>query len=285
MTSFVISGHGSVDELYGGMDTCALAPGTTIQFYADLGQYLWWGAGSVVDFPDGIAKPWQPVDSKGVVPNFFLWAFTDAEIEELQTANLNWGGYEVLHVGRDIDPAEAVMCTGTPDICPTDPRMIAGTIAGPRQHDASCRGLLKLYAGHDLHWLPCTSVSAQDRVKQPLQIDPESRYANYLEGLQSDPLGFAAWFDTLDEEEIDDLLEEPQIYSWHVARMLMVARDGAPEHVALGDDPDDPVATALRFLDGGGDFGAYVDPLPQVEWDLLIQNERIAEWARQNGRL
>lgn len=291
---YVIWGHGGLDDTQANMEWCALAPGTTMQFYADLGQYLLQDSKTTFDFPANISQPWPPIDSTGVVPNLHLEPFSQQELDGFMRRNPTWGGHTLLLVGREIPVTEAVLCTGTPATCPTDPRMITGEVGGPRAHGEACKGLLKKYAGQELHWLACTGVEATEAAQRPLQIDENDPYAPYLELLRDNPDGFATWFDALTSDQIDSMLAEPQIAAWHRARMVAIARGDAPQDVLLGEDPDDPVANT--FLSDGNTmvadgrnvlqnqpdaFPAWFDSQSADDQDLLLRHPLIAAWHEQ----
>ena len=60
---------------------------------------------------------------------------------------------------------------------------------------------------------------------------------------------------------------------------VTAARGDAPSDVALGVDPDDPVANALRIQSGDpAGFADWFDALPEHERDVLLRDERIANW-------
>jgi hypothetical protein len=292
---YVVFGHGGLDDTNQNMPACALSPGTTVQFYSDLGQALWQGPQTSFNFPAGIPQPWPAVDSTGVVPNLSLSPFSADELNDFLKLNPTWGGHTLLIVGQQIPVHEAMMCTGTPDTCPTDPAMITGRRPGPQAHGANCKGLLKRYAGQQLHWLACTAVMASGRAAARIDVPEGSRFASYLQSLRDNPEGFAQWFDRLGSEQIsselmEDLLTEPQIATWHRARMVRAALGDSPPDVQLGENPDDPIANA-RLSVGGlvadacdqlredpDRFGQMFDRWPAGDQALMLKHPFVQEW-------
>jgi hypothetical protein len=210
------------------METVALSAGTTLQFYADAGQMLLQQRRILASF-DTLNAPWPPIDDRGVTYNLRLEPFSEAELTSLNGEAADWAGHTLLTVGKNLG-CKPQLCTGDETTCPKDPRMVAGTVAGPRGH--ACDGILGTYAGEDLFWVACTSIdgfgdevqgavtSARGDAPSSVMMgqDPDSAIATALDFAGSDPTGFTQWFDGLPEEEKDVLLRDPGLYAWDQGR-------------------------------------------------------------------
>jgi hypothetical protein len=151
---YIFLGHGWLEAQAGtipaGMEIVAIPEGTTIQFYADSGQGLVYGSGEL-DIWEQLQAPWAPLDSTNVTYNLALGNAAELWADELQN-DPGFGGHTLIRAGVDGVPDPILMCTGSPDTCPTDPRAVA---AGATH---TCDGILGTYSG-DLYWLACTSFS------------------------------------------------------------------------------------------------------------------------------
>lgn len=149
---YILLGHGGLDVTGSGVDPAmeivAIPQGTTIQFYADSGQGLVYGSHDL-DIWEQLQAPWPALDSTRVTYNLALYNAAELWGEELKN-NPSFGGHTLLRAGVDGVPDPILLCTGTPDTCPTDPRAVA---AGATHN---CDGILGTYTG-DLYWLACTS--------------------------------------------------------------------------------------------------------------------------------
>jgi len=149
---YVFLGHGGLEVDAGlipaGMEIVAIPAGTTIQFYADSGQGLVYGSEDL-DIWEQLQAPWPALDSTRVTYNMALSSAKELWADELKN-NPSFGGNTLIRAGVDGVPDPLLMCTGTPDTCPTDPRQVA---TGARH---GCDGILGTYDG-DLYWLACTS--------------------------------------------------------------------------------------------------------------------------------
>ncbi len=151
---YIFLGHGALDVQSGtipeGMEILAIPQGTTIQFYADSGQGLVYGSGDL-DVWEQLQAPWPALDSSNVTYNLSLFSATELWANELKN-NPSFGGHTLIRAGVDGVPDPILMCTGSVDTCPTDPRAVA---TGATH---TCDGILGTYSG-DLYWLACTSFS------------------------------------------------------------------------------------------------------------------------------
>ncbi len=149
---YVLLGHGELEVDSGaipaGMEYVAIPAGTTIQFYSDTGQSLMYGSADLDVFAV-LNKPWPALDSSRVTYNLSLRSARELWGEELKN-NPSFGGHTLIRAGID-GPDPMLMCTGTPDTCPTDPRHI------PSGATHTCDGILGTYSG-ELFWLACTGV-------------------------------------------------------------------------------------------------------------------------------
>jgi hypothetical protein len=151
---YIFLGHGGLDVQSGtipeGMEILAIPQGTTIQFYADSGQGLAYSSAHL-DIWEQLQAPWPALDSTNVTYNLTLYSATELWDEELKN-NPSFGGHTLIRAGVDGVPDPILMCTGSVDTCPTDPRAVAGGATH------TCDGILGTYSG-DLYWLACSSFS------------------------------------------------------------------------------------------------------------------------------
>jgi hypothetical protein len=226
---YVIWGHGGLDPSdTAKMETVALSAGTTLQFYADAGQGLIQNRKLLASFAE-LPAPWPPISDTGVTYNLGLAPFSDKELEILDGENAGWDGHTLLTVGKNLG-AKPQLCTGDESTCPKDPRMVAGTVSGPRAH--TCDGILGVYAGQELFWVACTSIdgfsdeamgavtTARGEAPENVRIgsDPDSVVANALAKAGMDPDGFPAWFDQQPDNEKAIMLRDPGLYAWDQGR-------------------------------------------------------------------
>lgn len=156
---YVLLGHGSLnaDPLVTrrDMEIVAIPQGTTIQFYADAGQALYYDSRDL-DAWDRLQAPWPPVDSRRVTYNLSLSSAREDWAAELQN-HPTFGGNKLIRPGVDGFPDPFRLCTGTRRTCPVRPEQVA---AGAEHH---CNGILRHLRGSDLHWLACTTIRNADR--------------------------------------------------------------------------------------------------------------------------
>jgi hypothetical protein len=169
---YVLLGHGgidvsSADELPGsyqpGMGIVAIPPNTTLQCFSDAGQKLVI-TDTLVEMWSVLDAPWPAMTSENVTYNLGLEEFSDTEvIEEIIRWGANdTGGHELLIAGNsDLLGSNELMCTGSVDTCPTDPRL---------QQAHQCDGILGRFAGHDLFWVACTTFALPGQ-EEATQID------------------------------------------------------------------------------------------------------------------
>lgn len=153
---YVMLGHGALDARGTSpeMEWVAIHPGTTIQFYADSGQGLWYGSHHLDNF-EQLQAPWAPLNSTHVTYNMTLYSARELWDEELKNSPA-FGGHTLIRAGVDGVPDPIKMCSGTRSTCPTDPRRI---VAGDRHR---CDGILGQYSG-EIFWLACTSFVRADK--------------------------------------------------------------------------------------------------------------------------
>ncbi|MEV6683720.1 hypothetical protein AB0N09_43885 [Streptomyces erythrochromogenes] len=164
---YLLMGHGALD-----VDPSALADpdmyrvgvavGTTLQFYADVGQRLEYAMGTQdVRTVWNAAKaqtPWAPIDYQGVAANLRLSsAFGQWSQEFIDTKTFmdpeTGDEYTLIRPGIEITQDPIQLCTGTPDTCPTRPEQTA------QGETHTCDGILGLFAG-EMHWLACTGFAS-----------------------------------------------------------------------------------------------------------------------------
>ena len=155
---YIMLGHGGLvvrsDAASVEMGTVAIPQGTTIQFYSDTGQGLYYGSAHL-DVWAQLQTPWPALDSTKVTWNLTLQGAPELWTDELKN-NPSFGGHTLIRPGVDGVPDPIKMCSGTKATCPTDPRQVAG---GAKH---KCDGILGAYVG-DLYWLACTSVVRGDK--------------------------------------------------------------------------------------------------------------------------
>jgi hypothetical protein len=108
--------------------------------------------------------------------------------------------------------------------------MVSGEIEGPGAH--TCNGVLKNYAGQEIHWVACTGIEGFDAETQgvvaaamgdaPSAVrigdDPDDAVGNALAYLERSPDAFPGWFDGLEQRDKEILLQDPGIYAWDQGR-------------------------------------------------------------------
>jgi len=231
---YALLGHGGLELAAGGypegMGVVAIDAGTTLQVYTDSGQSLLMGEDDYELFSK-LQAPWAPMDSRNVTYNLELTENADdLELEKNEPGFFNrvLAPHTPLLAGREV-PSPALLCTGTPQTCPTDPRMITGQVAGPRAH--SCTGILGAYKG-ELLWVACTVVYTKDKGIESVvdaargsapesavpgtnpDIAAETWYA--LE--RDDPDGLEEWFDEQANDVQQTMLTDPHIADWNTNR-------------------------------------------------------------------
>ncbi|RSS79389.1 hypothetical protein [Streptomyces sp. WAC06614] len=150
----ILLGHGGLlvdpSVLRADMETVAIPRGTSIQFYADTGQLLGYGAEELALW-ERIRPWWAPLDSRHVTYNLVLES-SDTYEEDLRDDPW-FGGHRLVRPGIGDVPDPVLLCAGTPDTCPTRPEQVA---AGARHR---CRGILgREDMVGELHWVACTAV-------------------------------------------------------------------------------------------------------------------------------
>ena len=166
--------------------------------------------------------PWPALDSTRVTYNLGLEALSAEEQEEIDVLGADFP-HTLVVIGRDLPSAR--LCTGDSTTCPSDPRMVAGTVPGPREH--GCDGLLATYKGKEVHWIACTGIAGFGAETQaavdaargdaPATVvhgeDPDDPVANALlsDGqlrvgagrayLETRPDEFRDWFDSLSTDD------------------------------------------------------------------------------------
>ena len=166
---YIFLGHGDLDASSSGVDPSmeivAIPQRTTIQFYADAGQGLVYGSHDL-DIWEQLQAPWPALDSTRVTYNLALYNAAELWAEELKN-NPSFGGHTLIRAGVDGVPDPILMCSGTPDTCPTDPRAVA---AGATH---TCDGILGTYSG-DLYWLACTSFAGVSKELETVALGGRS---------------------------------------------------------------------------------------------------------------
>jgi hypothetical protein len=148
----IFVGHGGLDPADSaaynkGMGVVAIPPGTTLQFYTDAGQTV--RIGDIASAFAQLQAPWPPLTSENVTYNFSLTPESEDVINQWTSA-IAGSGHELHAPGQGGLPDPIVLCDGTTETCPTD----------PRQNSAhGCTGLLGRFTG-DLHWIACTAFAA-----------------------------------------------------------------------------------------------------------------------------
>lgn len=277
----VIFGHGGLDPIAAkDMEWVAIPAGTTLQFYADAGQTLVTGPKTWANYAANLNAPWPALDSTRVTYNLALSALNAQEQKEIDVLGADFP-HTIIMIGRDLPNAQ--LCTGDSKTCPSDPRMVAGTVPGPREH--GCDGLLATYKGEELHWVACTAISgfaaeAQAAVDTaqgdaPSFVrhgeDPDSAAAQALSYLRDYPDDFERWFDALSDADRQKALLDPAIAAWNNGRTFATT-DWAPSDADLKevasvnqpyvkslDDGAEGTWQVAGFLVLLGDGHAYVD--------------------------
>lgn len=157
---YILLGHGTLDldpsVTSPEMEIVAIPQNTTIQFYTDAGQVLWYGAREL-DLWSRLHAPWAPLDSNSVTYNLALHSDVDSWTQDLRNS-LEFDGHTLIRAGVDGFPDPLVLCTGTREICPTGVDQVA---AGARH---GCDGVLgREDLEGDLYWLACTSIEGADQ--------------------------------------------------------------------------------------------------------------------------
>jgi hypothetical protein len=150
----ILLGHGSLTpEGYSfqeGMDTVAVPPGTTLQFFADAGQGLVVTKDLLINW-DSLEAPWPALTSDSVTYNLGIGAFkNNTDGFERYLAAAQGTQDHTIHVPGVLGDLKEddLLCTGAPGDCPRDPR---------EQRAHSCDGILARLTG-DLYWIACTSL-------------------------------------------------------------------------------------------------------------------------------
>src|SRR6476469_1038086 len=151
----IILGHGSLTpegySFQDGMDTVAVPPGTTMQFFADAGQGLVVTKDLLINW-DSLEAPWPALTSENVTYNLGIGKFgNDADGLGRWLAAAQGTQEHTIHVPVVIGDVQDddLLCTGAAGQCPRDPR---------DQQAHSCNGILARLTG-DLYWIACTSLA------------------------------------------------------------------------------------------------------------------------------
>lgn len=177
---YILLGHGDLNldasAVQGGMEYVAIPQGTTIQFYADTGQGLVYGSDDL-DVWSQLNTPWPALDSTNVTYNLTLYSAHELWADELKNSP-DFSGHTLLRAGVDL-PDPTLLCNGTPETCPTDPRQVA---TGATH---TCSGILGLYSG-ELFWLACTSVKGPAEAQGVVQDALDGRSGQVIIGQDPD---------------------------------------------------------------------------------------------------
>lgn len=158
---FILLGHGDLEvdptSTPPDMDIVAIPLGTTIQFFADAGQDLCYGAPALDDW-DRLEAPWPALNSSNVTYNLSLcsaWGSWDYELKN----DPHFGGHQLIRPGIGDVPDPIRLCTGSAETCPTDPRMVA------EGQSHTCDGILGRaeFQGQDLFWVACAPIGVAGR--------------------------------------------------------------------------------------------------------------------------
>ena len=80
----VIFGHGGLSPIAAkDVEWVALPAGTTLQFYADIGQTLMTSKTTWANYAETLDQPWPPIDSTRVTYNLSLSALNAQEQKEI----------------------------------------------------------------------------------------------------------------------------------------------------------------------------------------------------------
>ncbi|MEV6683439.1 hypothetical protein AB0N09_42320 [Streptomyces erythrochromogenes] len=162
---FIFLGHGSLDVdasvTKPGMEWVAIPKGTTLQFYADIGQELAFGYEDIRAW-DPQQVPWGTLDSSRVTYNLTLRANTFWS--RLKDDSIS--GHRLVRPGTDNVAEQLSLCTGDSSTCPTDPR------EAERGAIHRCNGILGTYQG-DLRWASCLALA--DASMRELVLDGKQR--------------------------------------------------------------------------------------------------------------
>lgn len=155
---FVILGQGGLDVpakvVAEGMEFVAIPLGTTLRVLIDEGAGVTYGPAQP-DLMTQLHPPWPPLDATTVTYNLCLHTAPELWDEDLRHVGA-LDGHELVRAGVAGTPEPLRLCTGRPDLCPTDPGQVA---SGDRHR---CDGVLATYVG-DLYWLACSSFDFDDR--------------------------------------------------------------------------------------------------------------------------
>ncbi|MEU9256523.1 hypothetical protein AB0D66_32560 [Streptomyces sp. NPDC048270] len=142
-----------------GMEIVAIPTGTTLQFYADSGQGLAYGEAQLAVWQQ-LRPRWEPLRAGNVTYNFCLAPLPPQDVPSEAHRNEWFPGHQFITPG-DIGLArEVLLCNGSMETCPTDPRQVVEEGAVHQ-----CTGLLGTYTG-DLYWLACSSFLNADAAIQ-----------------------------------------------------------------------------------------------------------------------
>ncbi|MER7578173.1 hypothetical protein [Streptomyces sp. NPDC126514] len=228
--SIILVGHGNfnppeMESYHPEMGVVAIPDGLTLQFFSEITQVTTdkealggWFQDWVVRWPAIKAGANAPLRKGSVTPNFSL-----ASIFKRKGAARNFMKLCEKYmpdeeiVLADFSPQGRLqMCTGNPAICPTNPKK-----QGEWVH--KCNGILGVYAGEDLYWAACTAVTGIE-ISKPfdtsrVESDTSEKWQQFWQGAT---------------------LSDAAAYDW----------------TYMGDNPDDIIAFARRYLanQGEGEF-------------------------------
>ncbi|MFF3159355.1 hypothetical protein [Streptomyces sp. NPDC057910] len=249
---FVLMGHGSLNVNPAvtpqRMEIVAIPPNTEIQFYADAGQGLAF-AHSQLNVWEQLVPHGMPLNSRNVTYNLTLgsaWGDWEAVLED----DPQFGDHSLIRPGIGDIPDPVLLCTGTPDSCPTSPAQVA---AG-RTH--RCKGIFgrSEFQGEKLFWLACTIIKNAD----------QSVVAAALEGMPNtvllgeDPTHIMTLdgsdFNEIDEANIDcvNQAEVGEIFELYCGgSVLLLGGCHKMKHVNFVAVQDDFFGGTLTVLDAG----------------------------------
>jgi hypothetical protein len=245
------------------MEWVAVPTGTTIQFYADTGQGLWYGSAHLDVFSQ-LTAHLDPVDSAHVTYNLSLYSAKELWDEELKN-NPDFGGHTLIRAGVDGVPDPVRMCTGTRATCPTDPRQVA---AGATH---KCEGILAKYPG-EIFWLACTSLyKAKPETKKIAEAALDSGDTRVMLGQDPDkPFQANMPLPPKEAKLTRDKIDMTVVDNWNQRILKDLTEGGSKDFFQLGD---------LVIVDLG-DPGAGQPYVPWIQAQDGVEKGRITMTAK-----
>ncbi|MBK3588893.1 hypothetical protein JHN49_36535 [Streptomyces sp. MBT57] len=139
------------------MEIVAIPAGTTLQFYADSGQDLAYGEAQLARWQQ-LMPQWEPLRAGNVTYNFCLAPLAPHDVPSAAQHGEWFPGHQFITPGDLGAGGKVLLCNGSVETCPTDPRQVVEEGAVHQ-----CTGLLGTYTG-DLFWLACSSFVGADAV-------------------------------------------------------------------------------------------------------------------------